>query len=588
MRFGVDEEIVTTRALEKAPKALLRRESCAINTQRFRAPSSDSLRTSSDEEDSSRSLLSMSYNPRHLTRKSRRELLKQVERACEHKAVIAVTSSKAYKVLCETLQRARQDAEAQLCWNPDNSVWKENTLVSTNTTGKNWQAIRLKERKKLECIETEVRAYQQLLATEKEREKAEQNYEEQVAVDQEEEVRAKVSKWLELIETTWKLRELRAIQARNEAMNKEEVMKVVPSKAEAVERKHKVEEVHEQDQVVQMNAKKHVVEGFERIKRVEALQTRTRAILNDVNPMVKKIRMQIRRQAGVCNQIAAAPSVIKSVVIKIHELFQMAKSFGDAYLMLALDLVALNLSKQVASRDDYKSCFPLAHVIQMTCVQTPAFTDVILGYFHQMCVFTIPWYRVKQPMESIHEYKMAMGFQPAINESVDREKLEHVTEYTRRMTMITAVLAAIYQTIPYDKSVAPKGLNLDHCWTWLARLVNEPPHLLTGALVLTILEVAGFALLRTYKHQFHKLLRLIARDVCPRLSQNAKTGAANAAGQLTLFVNQYVAMKCQLQEPEGRVLHETKLSEADEARTEQRALHHPMYQRGRGRGKRHY
>lgn len=42
------------------------------------------------------------------------ELLHHVERTCEIKAVHAVNSSRAYQLLCETLQRARADAEAKL------------------------------------------------------------------------------------------------------------------------------------------------------------------------------------------------------------------------------------------------------------------------------------------------------------------------------------------------------------------------------------------------------------------------------------------------------------------------------------------
>lgn len=42
------------------------------------------------------------------------ELLDQVERSCEIKAVNAVNSSPAYQVLCETLQKARAEAEAKL------------------------------------------------------------------------------------------------------------------------------------------------------------------------------------------------------------------------------------------------------------------------------------------------------------------------------------------------------------------------------------------------------------------------------------------------------------------------------------------
>lgn len=204
----------------------------------------------------------------------------------------------------------------------------------------------------------------------------------------------------------------------------------------------------------------------------------------------------------------------------------------------------------------------------MSCVNTPELTDVILAYFHKMCVFTIPDNPTKKTNESVAEYKMALGFEKAIGDTSDKDGLEHVTVYTKRMTMIVAVLAAVMQTSPYDNSPQPAGLSIGDCWVWMARLVNETPHLMTGSLLLTILEVAGFELLRHYKNQFHKLLVLIAREVCPRLSKDAKTGAANAAGQLEIFVSQYQANGCRLNEPDGRKLEETKLTAADEEKTD--------------------
>lgn len=204
----------------------------------------------------------------------------------------------------------------------------------------------------------------------------------------------------------------------------------------------------------------------------------------------------------------------------------------------------------------------------MSCVLTPELTDILLGYMHQMCVFTIPDNPGKKNDQTVAEYKRTVGFEPAVGDTSDPDGLEHVTVYAKRMTMIVSVLAAVMQTTPYDDSPQPKGLSIGDCWTWLARLVNDPPHLMTGPLLLTILEVAGFELHRHYRKQFHKLLVLIARDVCPKLSKDAKTGAANAAGQLEMWIAQYQNNGCTLTEPEGRKLEETKISDADENRTE--------------------
>jgi nucleoporin GLE1 len=187
-----------------------------------------------------------------------------------------------------------------------------------------------------------------------------------------------------------------------------------------------------------------------------------------------------------------------------------------------------------------------------------------------MCVYTIPENPTKKPNQSIAEYKQSIGFEKAIGDTSDPDGLEHVTVYTKRMTMIVAVLAATMQTLPWESNQKqPIGLSIGDCWTWLARLVNEnPPHLMTGSLILTILEVAGFELLRIYRRQFHKLLLLIASQVCPRLSKDARSGAANAVGQLEILITQYQTNGCRFDEPEGRKLEETKLSERDEERSD--------------------
>lgn len=127
MRFGVTLKEAAAASAYWAVKEMVKpRVDAAPGRRRFRAPSSDSSTTSSDDEDDadSDSTLMGSDRSAHaatsalgtlqLTAKSRQELVKQVERACERKAAQAVTGSGAYQALCETLQRARQDAEAQL------------------------------------------------------------------------------------------------------------------------------------------------------------------------------------------------------------------------------------------------------------------------------------------------------------------------------------------------------------------------------------------------------------------------------------------------------------------------------------------
>ncbi|KAF4318796.1 hypothetical protein JM18_005995 [Phytophthora kernoviae] len=561
MRFGVPHEEEAGEQCSSAPRGVFdnaqsveKPRAHAISGRgRFRAPSFSSSTTYSDDEDESESDSESSSSDDHsvhettsalqtlqLTARTRQELVKQVERACERKAVQAVTGSGAYQALCETLQRARQDAEDQLQRvdtarnGQEVDVLQKHKELERRATNK-LQQIRSQERSALENVEKELRVFQQARQEEARREE-EKNKREEAAVRREEEAREKRLQEAKDKEKALEVQH-KAAQELEEAQAKAKVQaaeRAAAKKQQEVDREKEETAKKAAQKEAEAQAKQYVADGRARIKRLEELHRHTTEILDNPDPSVKKIRMQIKREAGVCNQIAAAPSAIKHVVSKIQQLLQMAKTSGEPYFKFALDMVASNLSKQVGGRADYKSCYPIAHVIKMSCVQTPELTDVMLGYFHKTCVFTIPDNPEKHASQTIAEYKISVGFQKAVGESSDPDGLEHVTEYTRRMTMISAVLAAVRQTTPWNGSSAPPGLDLGDCWSWLARLMNEPPHLMTGALILTILEVAGFELLRSYKSQFHKLLVLIARDVCPRLSKNAKTGAANAAGQLEI------------------------------------------------------
>lgn len=66
--------------------------------------------------------------------------------------------------------------------------------------------------------------------------------------------------------------------------------------------------------------KDYEVSAQERIQRLETLHVLCQEILANPDPSIKAVRVDIKRQAGACNQISAAPSSIRTVVDKIHHL----------------------------------------------------------------------------------------------------------------------------------------------------------------------------------------------------------------------------------------------------------------------------
>ncbi|DBA04151.1 TPA: hypothetical protein N0F65_004259 [Lagenidium giganteum] len=547
-----------------------------MSCSRLRAPSFDDSDT--DSSDSGRTT---PVTPRAealqgvaLTGKSREELLRLVERSCELKATQKVNDSPAYQALCETLQRAR--AQAELAIKREDARTEDAALlciVSKNNeqekqTIRKLSEMRVREMSAMDSVERELQRYKEareaLERAELEEIERKQNALKAAAKAREQEK-----------EAAKKAKEVADREA--EAKRKEEAAAAAEQKKKEEQALRAKQQREEQEQrEADKEAQKYLVEAKERLQRLEAIQKLADQILADPSPQVKQTRVDIKKQvrlptcrlAGCCNQVAAAPSKIRMVVSKIQSLLQTARTAGDTYFKYSLDLVATNLLKQARVTLDYKACYPLAYVITMTCVQTPELADVVLAMFNKACVFTIPDNPTKKADQSVAEYKMSLGFEKAVGDTSDPDGLEHVTEYSKRMTMTVAVLAAVMQTTPWDGSAQPPGMGIGDCWVWMARLVNEPPHLMTGSLLLTILEVSGFELLRHYRKQFHKLLELIATKVGPRLSTNARTGAANAAGQLDTFINQYKTNRCTLPEPEGRKLEETKVTDADEEKTE--------------------
>lgn len=98
-------------------------------------------------------------------------------------------------------------------------------------------------------------------------------------------------------------------------------------KKEADEAQKKADAAHQQQQLQAKQeaaraTKEYIREAEERVKRLQVLQEASEQILANQNPAIKKLRVEIKVQAGACNQISAAPSAIKMVVTKIHTLLQ--------------------------------------------------------------------------------------------------------------------------------------------------------------------------------------------------------------------------------------------------------------------------
>ncbi|KAG9414104.1 Nuclear pore complex nucleoporin component [Aphanomyces cochlioides] len=329
-----------------------------------------------------------------------------------------------------------------------------------------------------------------------------------------------------------------------------------------------------------------VNEAKQKIKALEQLQESIKEVIDSKDLTVKKIRIDVKKKLGeACNQIANSPSSIKLVVGKICQVLSEAKVAGELYFKFSLDIVASKFAAQTRVITEVRSCFPLANVLTMCCVHTPELVDVFLAYLYKACPYTIPHEPKKAPDQSIDEYKLSIGMEY----EEGSKTFEPHEKYIQRMTMCVALLSSIMQTYPFDGKPQPRGLTLADCWTWIARIVNAEPNVLTSPILLAILETSGYQMFQTYKRQFGKLISLIQNTVVPSLSRDVKSGAAASLARLTTFLAQDEIKK----EPEGRRPEETSVTLEDEERDANEGPSSgyssrnlpPAFSGGRGRGR---
>ncbi|KAI9905329.1 hypothetical protein PsorP6_013546 [Peronosclerospora sorghi] len=324
MRFGVrGEEEAAPSSLasvySKVSTVQKTRPDAATICTRLRAPSLDSSTASSideDDEDSDSSLLGNDSNVyaatsalemMTLSTRSRQELVKQVERACERKAVLAVTGSEAYQALCETLQRARQDAEAQLqrldkdqeINFDDVDTLKKQQQLERAAKAK-LEQIHSQEKSIFDRVEKELRAFQQAQKEECRRQEKERQRDETRKQHEDEIHKKKLQEVIEKEKAQGAQRkvEQESKEAQAKAKDQADDRAALQIKRE-IERERVQAEKRNADKAVAAQAENYITSAHECVKRLEALQRETTAILDSPDPTVKKIRMQIRREVGL-------------------------------------------------------------------------------------------------------------------------------------------------------------------------------------------------------------------------------------------------------------------------------------------------
>ncbi|KAI9594394.1 GLE1-like protein-domain-containing protein [Syncephalis fuscata] len=259
----------------------------------------------------------------------------------------------------------------------------------------------------------------------------------------------------------------------------------------------------------------------------------------DNNPAFKKLcfegRMKIKPKIG---QITNTKSQIDRIVNELDQLFSQSQQMSPNVYYSLLNFFSKAVVKQAETevRVKFSSAFPLARMCVALFMRHPQLVKLMIGRLMKNCTYLIPHYVARQPGQSDETYRKILGY--ASND-------EEVEQYKERMCGIVALFSAIVQTTPADGGINPYGMM--YGWRWLACILNQPAHSITPMLINTFLEVAGPALLETYRDQARKLIAYIIEDYMGRLS--SKSPAANS--RLQSFLEAYLASG-QIKEISGR------------------------------------
>lgn len=196
------------------------------------------------------------------------------------------------------------------------------------------------------------------------------------------------------------------------------------------------------------------------------------------------------------------------------------------------------------------SAFACAHVIVLVTSQFPQAMDLVLAEIHRACIYTVPKHisYTKSAFESKEAYWKVIGYKE------DDGKIESTTDYLVRLESYMKLYGALVQT---EVAGCQNVHGLKEGWAWLARFLNAlPANMYTAVALYAFLQMAGFALFRKYRSQFMKMLNFISENFLNALRSQDDPDLR----PITSKIQCYLEDKLFLQEPEGRTLQSSLLS----------------------------
>jgi hypothetical protein len=185
---------------------------------------------------------------------------------------------------------------------------------------------------------------------------------------------------------------------------------------------------------------------------------------------------------GKFNQITSSRSKINSFAQIISRELDKARSMGDDFYKLALNLFGKSAVKNAETEcgptpaHAYRSALLIVLVFQ----NHPDSFEHVYARMIKNCPYIAPYApRATKDADKAAYFK-------SINRGFSDNELEDETVYSERMAGIVSVYTAICQT-SINHNQPP--YNMGHLWTWFASTLNSPPARVTPDLINSALTV---------------------------------------------------------------------------------------------------
>ncbi|ESO09442.1 hypothetical protein HELRODRAFT_190497 [Helobdella robusta] len=158
-------------------------------------------------------------------------------------------------------------------------------------------------------------------------------------------------------------------------------------------------------------------------------------------------------------------------------------------------------------------------VVGLWC-KYPIFGKLFLVHLALKCPFLVP-YIIEREGKSDLEYFQMLGYDISDNGELEKESL-----FLKRFSGYVTFYAAVTVSQPPSnhllgrkiKLQSPHGLQ--NAWTWLARVLGQPPiQGITPTALHSFLEVVGFEMGRCYGKQFFKMLQFLKFIYLPEIKK---------------------------------------------------------------------